>query len=172
MNISTVGTDNTIVGEKAKVKTSRFGEIEIDTDRIVSMTSPFPGFPESSRFILLPNKPDSPFMWLQSLEDSDLAFVIVQAAFLEIDYAPPVPTGVQEELHIKTEKDQEILLILTIPQGKPQEMTANLLGPVIINTKKRLARQIVLDPNQYDLCWPVFNKKTHEEGIAEQKKPA
>lgn len=159
MNVSTVDTDNTIIGEKVKVKTSRFGEIEVDIDRTISATSPFPGFPESNRFILLPNKPDSPFMWLQSLDDPYLAFVIIQANFLEIDYAPPVPKGVQEELHIETEKDQEILLILTIPQGKPQEMTANLLGPVIINTKERLARQIVLDPNQYDLCWPVFGNK-------------
>ena len=154
--MSTVDTDNI---NKAKVKTSRFGEIEIDTDRIISMTSPFPGFPESSKFVLLPNKPGSPFMWLQSLDDQDLAFVIVQASFLEIDYRPPIPAGIREELHIKTDGDQEILLILTIPQGKPQEMTANLLGPLVINTKERLAKQVVLDPNKYDLCWPVFEKK-------------
>ena len=159
MNTMTASTANTDNRDKVKMKTSRFGEIEIDTERVISMTSPFPGFPESKRFILLPNKPDSPFMWLQSLDAPDLAFVIVQADFLEIDYAPPIPTGVQEELHIETKNDQEILLILTIPQGKPQEMTANLLGPVVINTKERLARQIVLDPNKYDLCWPVFDNK-------------
>ena len=159
MNVSAVDTDNTIVGKKVKVKTSRFGEIEIDTDRVISMTSPFPGFPGSNRFILLPNKPDSPFMWFQSLDAPDLAFVITQAGFLDIDYAPPIPTAIKEELKIGNDNDQEILLILTIPQGKPQEMTANLLGPVVINTKERLARQIVLDPNRYDLCWPVFDNK-------------
>ncbi|MBC8317930.1 MAG: flagellar assembly protein FliW [Desulfobulbaceae bacterium] len=145
--------------EKNKVQTSRFGEIEVDRDRIISMTSPFPGFPDSSRFLLLPSKPDSPFLWLQSMDDPELAFVIIHAALLDLDYTPPIPASVQEELKIQSEQDQEILTILTIPQGKPREMTANLLGPVILNSSKRLAKQIVLDPNKYDLCWPVFGEK-------------
>ena len=151
-----VDTKNTTTEGKMKAQTSRFGEIEIDPDLIITMTNPFLGFPESTRFILRPGIKDSPFMWLQSLDDPELAFVIIQPQFLGLDYSPPIPKAVKEELKIDTEKDQDILLILTIPEGKPQEMTANLLGPIIINSKDRLARQVVLDPNKYELSWPVF----------------
>jgi flagellar assembly factor FliW len=158
MTIPAVDTKNTATEGKIKAQTSRFGEIEVDPALIITMTSPFLGFPESTRFILRPGKEDSPFMWLQSLDDPELAFVIIQPHFLGLEYAPPIPEAVKEELKINTEKDQEILLILTIPEGKPQDMTANLLGPIIINSKDRLARQVVLDPNKYELCWPVFDQ--------------
>jgi len=157
MTVPAVDTENTITEGKMKAQTSRFGEIEIDPDRIITMTSPFLGFPDSTRFILRPGKQDSPFMWLQSLDDPELAFVIIQPHVLGLEYSPPIPETIREELKIHTDANQEILLILTIPEGKPQEMTANLLGPIIVNSKERLARQVVLDPNKYELCWPVFD---------------
>ena len=56
----------------------------------------------------------------------------------------------------------EILLILTIPKENPEGMTANLLGPVAINSHMRLAKQVLQDPTRYDACWPVFTIDTAE----------
>ncbi len=138
------------------VQTSRFGEIKVDSELIIRMTAPFPGFPESSRFIIIPHKKGSAFMWLQSLENPDLAFVVIQADHLNPDYTPDVPDLIKKELEIDQENQLEILLILTIPPGRPKEMTANLMGPVIINSGRRLARQLILDRGDFDPCWPVF----------------
>lgn len=140
------------------VQTSRFGEITIDQDRVITMTSPFLGFPESKRFILRPHGPDSPFMWLQSLDNPDLAFVVIRAGLLGEAYDPQVPGPAMKELEISGASERDMLLILTIPKGKPEDITANLLGPLLINTSKRLAKQVVLDPNKYDPCWPLFQK--------------
>lgn len=147
--------------EKNKVTfaTSRFGEITVEQDKVITMTTPFLGFPESKRFVLRPHGPESPFMWFQSLDNAKLAFVIIQSAILDPDYQPEIPSHIQEELEISTQNDLEFLLILTIPKENPQEMTANLLGPLMINAQKRLAKQVLLDPLKYNPCWKVLNEK-------------
>jgi flagellar assembly factor FliW len=139
-----------------RIKTSRFGEIDINPDRIITMTVPFLGFPDCHSFVLRPHKPDSPFMWLQAVDSPELAFVVIQAAAINREYNPLVPAGIKEELKINKNDELDMLLILTVPQEKPREMTANLLGPVVINPRERLARQLLLDPGKYDPCWPVF----------------
>lgn len=138
------------------VKTSRFGDLIVETDKIITMTSPFLGFPESKCFFLQPHGPDSPFMWFQSLDEPDLAFVVIHPAAINQEYKPELTKSVKEELQLNEGQGFEFLLILTIPKNNPQEMTANLLGPIAFNVKKRLAKQVLLDPAKYDCSWPVF----------------
>lgn len=138
------------------VSSSRFGEIKADPDKIINMTSPFLGFPDSKRFILIPHGEDTPFMWLQSLDDPQLAFVVIPALTLVPEYHPALPAQTRQELKAGAEDELNILLLLTIPHSNPQKMTANLLGPLMINPEQRLAKQIILDPNRWDPRWPVF----------------
>lgn len=138
------------------IQTSRFGKITVDTDRVITMTSPFLGFPESRRFVLRPHGKDSPFMWLQSLDNPQLAFVLLHTAGFLPHYQPKIPAFVLKELGNPLHGECETFIILTIPRGNPQQMTANLLGPVMVNIPKKLAKQVLLDPMQYDPCWPVF----------------
>lgn len=138
------------------VSSSRFGEIQADPDKIITMTSPFLGFPDSKRFMLIPHGEDTPFMWLQSLDDPQLAFVVIPALILVPEYNPVIPAQARQELNTGPEDELNILLLLTIPHNNPQKMTANLLGPLMINPEQRLAKQIILDPNKWDPRWPVF----------------
>ena len=142
-------------GRTAKIKSSRFGEIEIDEDKVINLTSPILGFPDDLSFILVPHGPDSPFFWLHSTQNPDLAFVVIQPARIHPTYQPKIPAQVRKELQAEKEPDLELMTILTIPQGKPREMTVNLLAPMAINAKKRLAKQLLLDPAKYDPCWKV-----------------
>lgn len=142
--------------ESVSIKTSRFGEVTVDPEKIITMTSTFPGFPESRRFTLRQHSSRSPFMWLQSLDNPDLAFVVIQAKRLVPQYQPELPMAATRELGAGVGHELDTLLILAIPKGKPEQMTANLLGPVMINPVTRLAKQVLLDPAKYDSCWPVF----------------
>lgn len=140
------------------VATSRFGDIEVERDKIITMTRAFPGFPDSKSFILRPHGEDSPFFWLQSLDDPELAFVVIPSSALIPDYQPKLPETTLADLDLQG-STPDILLILTIPHGEPKKMTANLLGPVILNPNKRLACQALLDPAVYELGWPVFTEE-------------
>ena len=144
--------------EEISIATSRFGEIAVEADKIITMTSPFLGFPESRRFVLRPHSPESPFMWLQSLDNPKLAFVLLHAASFLPQYQPNIPAFALKELGSPAKGHLEIFIILTIPQGNPQQMTANLLAPVAVNVSNRLAKQVLLDPLHYDPCWPVFSQ--------------
>jgi len=160
MNALRQDLDNKAAEKKLiKVETSRFGTIEVDPNKIITLSSPFLGFSESIHFILRPHAQDSPFMWLQSLDNPELAFVVISPTLLQEEYNPTIPRQTTNELDIQSVQELDMLLLLTIPSGNPQEMTANLLGPLIINTTKRLAKQIVLDPKKYNPCLPLFQQK-------------
>jgi flagellar assembly factor FliW len=51
-----------------------------------------------------------------------------------------------------------VLALLAIPED-PARMTANLAGPVVVNTRTLQARQIVLNIDQYPLAYRVFPGK-------------
>ncbi len=142
--------------ELLTVASARFGEFKADPGKVITMTSPFLGFPESRRFILIPHGEETPFMWLHSLDDAQLAFVVIPALSLLPDYQPELPAQAREELQAAAGDELNILLLLSIPQNNPLAMTANLLGPLVINPEKRLAKQVVLDPNRWEPRWPVF----------------
>jgi len=156
MNALKQDSEQTGAEKNITVQTSRFGEIIVDTERIISMLSPLLGFPESTRFILKSHSQKSPFMWLQSLDNPQLAFVVLPATLTGLDYRPEIPRQILKELLITADNDKDILLILTIPKNNPQEMTANLLGPIVLNSSRRLAAQVVLDPQKYDPCTRLF----------------
>lgn len=145
-----------------RVVTSRFGELEIIEDKVITMTTPFLGFPNERLFALLPHGPDSAFWWLQSMENPNLAFVVIQPAMINPLYQPVIPASALQELKAPTRQEVELLLILTIPQGQPEAMTANLLGPVVLNASRKLAKQVLLDPAQYSPCWPVFQTEQQD----------
>ncbi|MDH3392473.1 MAG: flagellar assembly protein FliW [Desulfobulbaceae bacterium] len=142
--------------QPATMMTAKFGEITIDPEKIITMTTPFLGFPESSRFVLRPHGEKSPFIWLQSLDNPDLAFVMINPTLLIPAYCPEIPPMVLDELEVNEQQQLELLVILAIPHGRIEEMTANLLGPVAINPMKRIAKQVPLDPTRYDPCWQVL----------------
>jgi len=154
VNVATIDTP----AEELTIRTSRFGEITVEADKVITMTSPFLGFPESRRFVLRPHGQDSPFMWLQSLDNPNLAFVVLHAASFLPAYQPHIPAFALKELGSPAQGQLEIFTILTIPTNSPEKMTANLLAPVAINLARRLAKQILLDPLHHDPCWPVFSQ--------------
>ncbi|MDR3153741.1 MAG: flagellar assembly protein FliW [Deltaproteobacteria bacterium] len=138
-----------------KINTQRFGVMDIPEISVVTVLGGIIGFPELTRYVLIQRPHDAPFYWLQCLDDPTLALVLVNPVLFKSDYAPELPRGILEELGAG---DGEITLfaIVTIPQGRPQDMTANLLGPLAMNPATRKARQLVLDDRLYTHRHPII----------------
>ena len=135
-----------------KVETTRFGTIEIDEGKVLNFVKGILGFPNDLRYALLPHKENSPFFWLQSLDSPDLAFVVINPSLIVSDYSFELPEEAERELRLEEGDKAEALVIVTFRKrqnGDARSVSANLLGPVVINVDKRLARQVVLDPNKY-----------------------
>jgi flagellar assembly factor FliW len=138
-----------------KTDTSRFGKIEFDETQALSFPEGLLGFTEYKEYILLEHKPGSPFMWLQSLESPDLAFVITNPFLIKKDYLENLSP--EEEALIQQENDIIVFSLVTIPHGKAEETTINLLGPIVIDTKTRQAKQVILANSGYSHCHPMFS---------------
>lgn len=141
-----------------KINTLRFGEIDIDEDRIFEFSLPIIGFNELNKFVILDLNKESFFKWLQSVEDPSLAFPVVSVFSLNVDYAIDLPDNVVETLKIKNVESLLVMNIASIPQDNPQETTLNLLAPIIFNLDEHLAGQVILSGSGYDVSFPLFKK--------------
>jgi flagellar assembly factor FliW len=139
------------------IETLRFGNIAVLEDKVITFPRGILGFAKNKRYILFPHSEDSPFFWLQSVEDGDLAFVVMNPRLVKADYSLDVDENVMNELDAKQETDIEVVCIVTIPRNDPKRMTINLLGPIIINAKNRNAMQIVCDKQSYSHRHPVVS---------------
>lgn len=131
-----------------KIETPRFGAIDVPDDAVYRFPDGLLGFGDLREYALLDNPGGGPFKWLQSLERPALAFVTANPA----DFFPAYHLALRKEelaaIELDDAKDGYVLTILTIAP-KIEESTANLQGPIILNTKKRLGKQIVLSDPQW-----------------------
>ncbi|MDR1545640.1 MAG: flagellar assembly protein FliW [Deltaproteobacteria bacterium] len=139
-----------------KLESKRFGEMEIPEESIVKVLGGVIGFPALTSYVLIQRAHDAPFYWLQSVDDPTMALVLVDPVLFKSDYRPALPEGLREELQAAEDEPIALFAIVTIPQGRPQDMTANLLGPLAVNPAKRLAKQLVLDDRLYAHRHPIL----------------
>ncbi len=140
-----------------EIETLRFGNIAVLEDKVITFPRGILGFAKNKQYILFPHSEDSPFFWLQSIEDGDLAFVVMNPRLVKADYSLDVDENVMKEIEAKQETDLEVVCIVTIPRNNPNGMTINLLGPIIINAKSRSAMQIICDKQSYSHQHPVVS---------------
>jgi len=142
------------------IQTTRFGELELEEGRLIQFPEGMIGFPDDKAFVLLEHRPGSPFMWLQSTETPELAFVIVNPLLIRSDYLESLPP--QERELVTGKKGQVPLLfaVVTIPSGDPRKMTVNLLGPVVIDVQAKTGRQVILANSGYRTQHPVLQEES------------
>lgn len=142
-----------------KIKTARFGELDIEEDKIFHFADGLPAFEEEHRFVILPFEDDSPYAFLQSVTTPDLAFLVTVPFVFFPNYEFELDDAVTERLALKTSEDMQIYALLTIPNGSIKDITANLMAPVVINKETREAKQVVLDKSQYTTKHRLFPPK-------------
>jgi flagellar assembly factor FliW len=131
-----------------KILTTRFGEIDVDESRVIEMRGGILGFEHLSKYIMRIRDEKTPFLWLQSVDDCAVAFVIINPQIVKQDYAPVIGDDDVALLEIESIEDVVLMAIVTI-RSNPLKVSANLRAPIVINSRKRLAKQIVLDDPEY-----------------------
>jgi flagellar assembly factor FliW len=136
--------------EPLRVATTRFGSVEVAPSAAVVFEEGLLGFPEAHRFALIAADDGGDLYWLQSLDDGALAFLSTSPWTSFPDYEPDIPEPDREALDLDSADDASVLCLLTIDREHDM-VTANLLGPVVINLRSRRARQVVL----HEQGWPI-----------------
>ena len=142
-----------------KIKTTRFGIITIE-EKIITMPFGMLGFSDEKRFVILQHKEDSPFFWYQSVDDPMLAFVIMSPFLFKPDYSVNLENVLKEMSWNEEEKQNnlELYVVVNIPKGAPDKMTANLIGPILINNKIHQAVQMVISDSPYTHKFPLVRE--------------
>ena len=136
------------------VTTLRFGEIEIDKDRIIEMPDGMLGFPDR-RFVILSPDNNGQFFWLQSLDNPELAFVVTDPAQYTESYEVRLTSDEYVKLSIDPDSEVVILAVVTMASDV-KDITLNLQGPIVINPESMMAKQIVLGEGKYGTKYPLF----------------
>jgi flagellar assembly factor FliW len=145
-----------------EITTSRFGNIKVAKEEIVTFPEGLLGFGSFKKFVILNTEGNSPFRWLQSLDDGDLAFIIIEP--LNFMFSYEIDLADDEVAFLGLSKAEEVVIyaIVTIPEN-PKEMTANLQGPLVINAANRKARQIISGKSEHVLKARILDEMAKRE---------
>jgi flagellar assembly factor FliW len=130
------------------INTSRFGELDVADDAVISMPDGMLGFSEIKRYVLIQHRDGSPFLWYQAVDEPNLAFVVVDAFTFFPDYEVVMSSEDVDVLKCTKPGDLAVFLVVVIPDN-PEDMTANLRGPLVVNVDNKIARQVVLTDEKY-----------------------
>jgi flagellar assembly factor FliW len=144
------------------VASTRFGTFDVPRESLLTFPSGLLGFPEWSSYVILDHDTDAPFKWLHCVEEASLAFVVIDPALFNPNYQVTISPEARVEVGGNETDELSLAVILTVPSDDPSAMTANLRGPLLMNHRTRLCKQLVLTED-YPTRYPVFSAPSPAE---------
>jgi flagellar assembly factor FliW len=142
-----------------KFQTTRFGAVNVADSDLVNFPEGLLGLEHLKRFFIVDPSDETLILWLQSADEADVAFPILEPKLFKNDYRVRLSGNELRSLKIEnsSSKDALVYSILTIPADVAQ-MTANLKAPLVISSSARLGRQVVLQENEYSVRFAMYKE--------------
>ncbi|MFD0957915.1 flagellar assembly protein FliW [Paenibacillus chungangensis] len=140
------------------IQTTQLGKIEYQHKDVITFIKGIPGFKEQRKYVTVKIE-DSPFMYLQSVDKEELAFIVVSPFEFFPDYEFELSATVKDDLNIQQEADLLIVNIVTI-RDDLAKATINLAAPIILNVKEQLGMQYIISDKMYSTRQLLFAKKS------------
>lgn len=135
-----------------KIETKTFGELDVLDENIINFRSALPGFPECKKFVVIQddksNTEASTFCWLQSVDQPEIAFAMLNTLNVYNNYSPVIEKEELGDLSYAKEEDLQVYNIVVIPDDV-SKATVNLKAPVLIDFDKRLGKQVIANNQEY-----------------------
>ena len=138
-----------------KLQTKFFGQVEYEPEEIVSFpVGPF-GFEEEHQFLILPFEGGAgSLLCFQSVQTPALAFVAMSPFSLLPDYDPVLQPQELDALGVKDSHELGYY-VLCVVKKPVADSTVNLKCPVVVHPVTRVARQVILDTDRYEMRHPL-----------------
>jgi len=146
-----------ILEESVKVKTTRFEELEVNSDDIVTFAEGLLGFENLKKYFVVDPGDSTLILWLQSIEDEKVAFPIIEPKIFKPDYIAKLLPADLNGLELESLSTAKLYSILTIPSNVT-EMSANLKAPIVINSAKKVGKQIVLQDSKLSVKHEMYKE--------------
>jgi flagellar assembly factor FliW len=135
------------------IETSRFGQLEVDDQRLITFGEGILGFRDNKRYALVQTGENSAFYWLQAVDRPELAFVVCDPRLFVADFRVPVRREEMKSLGVDAAVDAQVFVIV----NKVDDLlTGNLQGPLVINVGTREGKQLVLSDRRYSTRHPLM----------------
>lgn len=133
------------------LNTKHFGEININEEQIITFVDGIPGFESLTKYsIIQTQEPDSAFCWMQSTENAELAFALVNPFMIKADYEFELTQEKLDMLNIRAPEEVVVYAIVVIPEDV-SKASMNLKAPIIINSTTKKGAQIIIDNSKYEI---------------------
>ncbi len=137
------------------IDTRDFGEKEIEEKCVLDFPNGLFAFEDDKRFaVLSPLGEDTYPMWLQSLDHTELCFIVFDPTAIDSAYNVTLSESEKRLLHVKTGDPIRCLTIAKIPENF-RETTVNMKSPIVINPANNTALQVIL-PHDYPFRHRIF----------------
>ena len=140
-----------------KVKTTRFGELEVNQIDVVVFNDGLLGFENLKKYFVVDPGDSTLILWLQSIDDEKVAFPIIEPKIFKPDYVAKLLPADLNGLELDSLQNAKLYSILTIP-ANVQEMSANLKAPIVINSAKKVGKQIVLADSKLSVKHEMYRE--------------
>jgi flagellar assembly factor FliW len=144
--------------EMLTVRSDLLGDLHVRSTDALYFANGILGFPECRRFALVRAEHDGLF-WLQSIEYSTLAFLLVDPFAVIPEYSIDVAPTQLADLGAYRPADIALLSVVTLPAVPTEQPTANLQGPIAINFATRAAKQLVMSETDFGVRCPIDLKQ-------------
>ncbi|HLT22171.1 MAG TPA: flagellar assembly protein FliW [Bacteriovoracaceae bacterium] len=140
-----------------KVKTTRFGELEVNPGDVLTFAEGLLGFENLKKYFVVDPGDSTLILWLQSTEDEKVAFPIIEPKIFKPDYIAKLLPADLNGLELESLSNAKLYSILTIPSNVV-EMSANLKAPLVINSDKKVGKQIVLQDSKLSVKHEMYKE--------------
>ncbi|MDR1067250.1 MAG: flagellar assembly protein FliW [Clostridiales bacterium] len=145
------------------INSTRFGTIEADDDKIITFDEGLPGFSSLREFLLIEGdyaltRREGVFWWLQSVEDAEVAFALLNVPAFMSGYNPNISNETLNGLGDYECAGDFLTLNIAVIPGDITRMRVNLRAPVVINSLTRKGRQVIIQDGRYEVRHLVFDE--------------
>jgi len=138
------------------VESTRFGTLEIKPEAVLSFPRGLIGL-GGSRYALLSTDPDSPFSWLHSIEDPDLALPVTRPWEFFPDYEVVLGDAEAAALGLAVDAAADVWVTVRATE-RVEDFTVNLRAPIVVapGADGPEAYQIINEAPDADVRAPLF----------------
>ncbi len=136
------------------IENVNFGKIKVDESQKITFSEGLFGFENYSDYYLA-DVDIAPFLLLQEENNEQIGFVVADPFLFFADYEFDLEKPILKALDVKDESDLLILVIITL-SDKMEEITANLLGPIIVNRKNHTGLQYIISNEKFKTKHKLF----------------
>jgi flagellar assembly factor FliW len=95
-------------------------------------------------------------MFMQALDGSDICFVCVESFLIYPDYSLTIPNKTIQLLDLKEPGEALILSLVTVRKNI-EDITANLMSPIVINMRNSQAQQVIIENSNYPVRYKIWD---------------